>query len=159
VRSPIHQSKRRIVNPAMRRSIPALVLLALYLLILFALTMAPTRRLPIQMINLIPFKTIMAGIQRGGLLLNVNVLGNIVAFVPLGMLVPALGRRLSGPATILGASAFVSISIEVLQWLFARRVADVDDVILNVFGALLGYGCVMLLARNLLAPPEDSFAK
>ena len=142
----------------MRHSIPALVLLALYLLVLFALTMAPTRRLPIQMVNLIPFKTIMAGIQRGGLLLNINVLGNIVAFVPLGVLVPTLGRRLSAPSAVLYASAFVSISIEVLQWLFARRVADIDDVILNVAGALIGYGCIML-ARNVLAPSEDSFTR
>lgn len=143
----------------MRRSILALVLLALYLLVLFALTMAPTRRLPIQMVNLIPFKTIMAGIQRGGLLLNVNVLGNIVAFVPLGVLVPALSRRLTALAAVLSASAFVSISIELLQWLFARRVADIDDVILNVVGALVGYGCVMLLAKNVFVPQEDSFTK
>lgn len=143
----------------MRRSILALVLLTLYLLVLFALTMAPTRRLPIQMINLIPFKTIMTGIQRGGLLLNVNVIGNIVAFVPLGVLVPALGRRLTALAAVLSASAFVSISIEVLQWLFARRVADIDDVILNVVGALVGYGCVMLLTKNVLVPQEDSFTK
>ena len=159
MQSSSRNTDRRIVHPAMRRSIPALVLLVLYLLVLFALTMAPTRRLPIQMVNLIPFKTIMAGIQRGGLLLNVNVLGNIVAFVPLGVLLPALSRRLSAPAAVLCASAFVSGSIEVLQWLFARRVADIDDVILNVVGALVGYGCIMLLAKNVLVPQEDSFAE
>lgn len=152
----LRKSRRRIVDPAMRRSILALVLLALYLVVLLALTMAPARRLPVQMVNLIPFKSIVAGIQRGGWLLNVNVLGNILAFMPLGVLIPALTRRLSVPAAVLGASAFVSISIEVLQWLFARRVADIDDVILNVAGALVGYGCAMLLARDALVPPEDS---
>lgn len=151
-----HKPGRRIVDPAMRRSILAPVLLALYLVVLLALTMAPTRRLPIQMINLIPFKTILAGIERGGLLLNVNVLGNIVAFMPLGVLVPALGRRPNLPVVVLGTSAFVSVSIEVLQWLFARRVADIDDVILNVVGALVGYGCALLLAKDVLASPEDS---
>ncbi|HEY0738347.1 MAG TPA: VanZ family protein [Herpetosiphonaceae bacterium] len=152
-------SRGRIVDPAMRRSILALVLLAIYLVVLLTLTMAPTRRLPIQMVNLIPFKTILAGIQRGGLLFNVNVLGNIVAFVPLGVLVPALSRRLSVPAAVLAAGAFVSVSIEVLQWLFARRVADIDDVILNVVGALMGYGCALLLAKDVLVPPEDSAPK
>jgi glycopeptide antibiotics resistance protein len=150
---------RRIVGSTMRRSTLAVVLLTLYLVVLLALTMAPTRRLPIQMINLIPFKTILAGIERGGMLLNVNVLGNIVAFMPLGVLVPALVRRLNVPVAVLGTSAFVSVSIEVLQWLFARRVADIDDVILNVVGALVGYGCALLLAKDLLAPPEDSLSK
>lgn len=151
--------RRRIVDPAVRRSILALVLLALYLVVLLALTMTPTRRTPMQLVNLIPFKSILTGIQRGGWLLNVNVLGNIVAFMPLGVLVPALARRLSVPGAVLGASAFVSISIEVLQWLFARRVADIDDVILNVVGALVGYGCALLLAKDALVPPEDSLPK
>lgn len=157
--SPSHERNRRIVDPAMRRSLLALVLLALYLIVLLALTMTPHRRVPVQLVNVIPFKSIVAGIRRGGWLLNVNVLGNIIAFVPLGVLVPALGKRLSVPVAVLCTSALVSISIEVLQWLFARRVADIDDVILNVVGALVGYSCAMLLAKDAIVPPEDSFQK
>lgn len=157
--SPSPERNRRIVDPAMRRSLLALLLLALYLIVLLALTMTPHRRVPVQLVNLIPFRSIVAGIRRGGWLLNVNILGNIVAFVPLGVLVPAIGKRLSVPTAVLCASALVSVSIEVLQWLFARRVADIDDVILNVAGALVGYSCAMLLAKDALVPPEDSFQK
>jgi glycopeptide antibiotics resistance protein len=107
-----------------------------------------------QLVNLIPFKSILAGIRRGGWLLNVNVIGNVVAFVPLGLLVPWIGRRLSAASAVLWASLLLSISIEVLQWLFARRVADIDDVILNSAGALLGYACYLLTRPS--AAPEDS---
>ncbi len=40
----------------------------------------------------------------------------------------------------------VSLLIEVLQGISGRRVADVDDVILNTLGGLMGYGC--WLARS-----------
>ncbi len=33
----------------------------------------------------------------------------------------------------------ISVTIEVLQWLGAQRVADVDDVLLNTLGTILGY--------------------
>lgn len=154
--SPLHEPDRRIVDPAVRRSLLPLGLLALYLIVLLALTMAPHPRPPIQMVNLIPFKSIVAGIRRGGWLLNVNVIGNIVAFVPLGLLLPAIGGRLSAPGRVFCAGLLVSASIEVLQWLFARRVADIDDLILNLAGALVGYGCYVLLAKLPSNTLEDS---
>jgi glycopeptide antibiotics resistance protein len=149
------QTDRRIVSSAVRRSLLPLALLALYIAVLLALTMAPNPRPTMQLVNLIPFKSILAGIRRGGWLLNVNVIGNIVVFMPLGLLIPLLGRRLSAAGAVLWAGLLLSTSIEVLQWLFARRVADIDDVILNSTGALIGYACY-LLTRPVSASPEDS---
>ncbi len=87
------------------------------------------------------------GIRRGGWLFNVNVLGNIAAFAPLGLLVPLVSRRLTVPTAVLCSSLAISASIEIAQWLFARRVADVDDIILNMVGAFVGYGCYVLFAQ------------
>ncbi|HEX6288405.1 MAG TPA: VanZ family protein [Herpetosiphonaceae bacterium] len=142
---------RRVAHRAARRSLVAAVLLLLYLLVLLGLTMAPHPREPAQLVNLIPFKSILAGIRRGGWLLNVNVLGNIAAFAPLGLLVPAVSRRASASGIVL-CGLLTSTSIEVAQWFLARRVADVDDIILNVVGALLGYGWYVLLVRSVPHP-------
>ncbi len=138
---------RRGAEVAPRRSIIALLVLALYLLVLVGLTMLPHPRQSVQRVNLIPLTSILMGIRRGGWLFNVNVLGNIAAFAPLGLLVPLVSRRLTVPTAVLCSSLAISASIEIAQWLFARRVADVDDIILNMVGAFVGYGCYVLFAQ------------
>lgn len=129
-------------------------LLACYIVVLLGLTMAPDPSPPAHLVNLVPFKSILAGIRRGGWLLNVNIFGNIAAFVPLGLLVPALSRRLNLPVAVLLLSLLTSGAIELLQWTLGRRVADVDDLLLNMLGGLVGYGCYIVLAGNI--SPEDS---
>ena len=70
----------------------------------------------------------------------VNFLGNLAAFVPMGwLLLGLLGRRRLA-LRVAGLSLVLSLIIEVLQGLSGRRVADVDDVILNTAGGLIGYG-------------------
>ena len=68
-----------------------------------------------------------------------NLVGNIVLFVPFGAVVALLVRggalRRIATATVLAAA--LSVSIEAVQLLLGR-VADVDDVVLNTGGALLG---------------------
>ena len=77
-----------------------------------------------------------------------NAKGNVLLFVPLGILLPLAWRRLRFWSGVLIATA-VSVSIELLQY-FSRawgsyRLADINDVILNVFGASLGLTLVFLL--------------
>jgi glycopeptide antibiotics resistance protein len=70
-----------------------------------------------------------------------NAKGNVVLFFPLGILIPLVWRQLRfwrGMLIVLALSS----SIEVVQYLSSAwgsyRAADVNDVILNVFGAGLG---------------------
>jgi glycopeptide antibiotics resistance protein len=134
-------------------------LLACYMIILLSLTLAPDPSPPAHLVNLIPFKSILAGIRRGGWLLNVNVFGNIAAFVPLGLLVPAVSRRFNLPAAVLWLSLLTSGAIEICQWALGWRVADVDDLLLNIAGGLVGYGCYTLLAEYAGSSPEYSAQK
>ncbi|SDC22416.1 VanZ family protein [Nocardioides lianchengensis] len=73
----------------------------------------------------------------------VNVLGNIALFIPLVWSVAALAlqARTTGARTGLAlgglAGLALSVSLEVAQY-FLGRAADVDDVLLNATGALLG---------------------
>jgi glycopeptide antibiotics resistance protein len=75
-----------------------------------------------------------------------NLYGNIAMFVPIGLLLvwlwtsPLVARVIM--ATIAGAG--LSLIIELIQ-LTLRRVADIDDVILNGSGAFLGAVCAALV--------------
>jgi glycopeptide antibiotics resistance protein len=83
-----------------------------------------------------------------------NARGNVMLFFPLGVLLPLVWRNLRFWSGIQIAIA-VSASIELVQY-FSRgwinRNADVNDVVLNVFGASLGLAFVFLLRlRNNVA--------
>lgn len=62
---------------------------------------------------------------------------NIVLFIPLGILLPAVSAKVRLPGAVL-AGVFFSLLIELSQ-LFNNRSTDVDDLLLNLLGALLGY--------------------
>ena len=77
-----------------------------------------------------------------------NARGNVILFFPLGILLPLVWRRLRFWRGMQIAIA-LSISIELLQYLSSAwgsyRAADVNDVILNTFGACLGLVLVSLM--------------
>lgn len=69
-----------------------------------------------------------------------NLLGNVVLFIPLGWFLPALFPKLrSFPMTFLSVLVIVSC-VEVLQVVFTIGICDVDDLLLNLLGASIGYG-------------------
>ena len=71
------------------------------------------------------------------------ILGNIALFLPFGLLYPMVFRNGHSVWSVAVAALLVSASIELLQyagrWVGSPRWSDVDDVIFNVAGALLGY--------------------
>ena len=77
-----------------------------------------------------------------------NARGNFLLFLPLGLLLPLIWRRLRLRHGI-GIALALSVGIEIMQYvsraLGSRRLADVNDVILNVLGACLGLAIVALL--------------
>ena len=98
-------------------------------------------------INLVPFKTISGYISRRasiGEISLANVLGNILLFVPMGVLLPVVfkGCRRWFQVILIGAAA--SIVIESIQYFFGRS-ADIDDVILNTLGTAVGYCCYFVI--------------
>ena len=67
------------------------------------------------------------------------LVGNIILFIPFGFLLPLAIKKLrkSLITTVFLAMLF-SLLIESSQYLFTYRVANVDDIILNTFGAFIG---------------------
>jgi len=73
--------------------------------------------------------------------------GNILLGVPFGVLAPVVAPRTRGFLRVLVLTAVVMLLVEFAQGaLVTGRAFDVDDVILNTSGALLGY---LLLGRRL----------
>lgn len=91
--------------------------------------------------NLIPFHEITAYMEQATLHSFVNFIGNILIFMPFGMLLPLLLRGMSNPwSKVLLLSFTFSLGLETAQLILAIGTFDVDDLILNTAGGLLGYG-------------------
>ena len=75
-----------------------------------------------------------------------NFLGNTTMFVPLGIVWPFVFKQLDTHGKVIAAGAGYSLLIELLQLPFFDRVSDIDDLILNSLGFVLGYG-IYLLAK------------
>lgn len=95
--------------------------------------------------NFIPFRTIMGYIRAmsdGSMSITIpkmNLIGNIIMLLPLAIYLPFFFRKMrsfrADFLTILG----VDFAIEMLQFLFRIGSVDIDDVILNMLGVVLGY--------------------
>ena len=98
--------------------------------------------------NWVPFHAIATDLRHGGWGFVVNFMGNIIAFLPMGILPPIIiGRSKTRwwQAVLLGLA--ISLTIETGQYVSGRRVPDIDDLILNTFGGLLGYAAFMAFRR------------
>ena len=96
-----------------------------------------TRVFPFR-INWIPFVNLLDYPERRSIL--INVIGNTAMFVPLGVIWPMVYKELNTHRKVIAAGIGVSLCIEILQLPFYDRVTDIDDLILNAVGFLLGYG-------------------
>lgn len=94
---------------------------------------------------LTPFQEIGRAFRVGRYWLWFLLIGNIVMFMPLGFFPKLLFRKWSWWRSLL-VGFFASVSIELAQ-LFTTRSTDIDDVILNTLGALLGWLLAWLLER------------
>lgn len=79
-----------------------------------------------------------------------NIGGNIIGFVPLGILLPLLFGLFRNFFLLTGAVFFTSLSFETLQLLLGTGVFDVDDLILNTAGGIAGY--LVFIIAGLLIP-------
>lgn len=90
--------------------------------------------------NFIPFKTIRMYIEYAHKLNSFeNLAGNILVFVPFGMLFPMVRTRQKQFLDVFLNALVLVIGIEVFQLFSAFGAFDVDDILLNCFGAALGY--------------------
>lgn len=107
--------------------------------------------------NLIPFKTIADALFNQDLPTDFPTLrNNIVAFLPLGFLLPLIAARFRTLLPTLAAGLLVSLAFELIQLFTMLGEADVDDVILNVLGTVVGYSLLVLLSASRRPAPATS---
>ncbi|HEX2925469.1 MAG TPA: VanZ family protein [Ruminiclostridium sp.] len=92
-------------------------------------------------INLVPFRTIVHFLLNAGSAgaLITNLFGNIAAFLPMGFLPPFFSDKFRKPRNIVLLILTASCLIEILQFCTGTGVSDVDDILLNTIGGVLGY--------------------
>lgn len=90
-------------------------------------------------VNLVPFRTIKNYIKYSGFLHTmINIMGNVIIFVPFGILLPEIFSKARNILKILGITFATSFFVEFIQFFIGRSV-DIDDLMLNVLGSVIGY--------------------
>ena len=89
-------------------------------------------------VNMIPFVNLFDYDNMRSLLWN--VVGNTAMLIPSGIILPIVYRKLDSFWKVAAAGALISLCIEIIQLPFSSRASDVDDLLLNTFGVMIGYG-------------------
>lgn len=90
-------------------------------------------------------------IGHGKVLFFPEIIMNIAVFIPIGFVIGLVFRKIKGWQAILIGMG-ISVVIELFQWFFRKGFADVDDVIHNTLGCLVGFvlwrGCAKWILRS-----------
>ena len=107
-------------------------------------------------INFIPFKTVKLFIRaiqgsfsdyavRHSI---INLAGNVIMFIPLGFFIPSVFSKYSSFLKSMSVCAISIIIAEIVQLFTLLGSCDIDDFVLNIAGAIIGYGIFMALLRR-----------
>ena len=69
----------------------------------------------------------------------INILGNILLFVPMGIFLPALFDKMDDFKRVVVTASCISFLVEFIQLLTQTGEFDVDDILLNSIGGAIGY--------------------
>ena len=119
-----------------------------WLLGVLAFTLRAANPMPGQVVtdNAIPFVTIRIYLDNLDSAFWVSqAVGNVLLLLPVGLFGPIALPWLGRWWRVLLVAIAISASIEVAQLFIPERSADVDDVMINAIGALLGYWLLLLL--------------
>lgn len=119
------------------------LIFVIYILLLFELLTA-TDTNPYHGINLKPFTEI-TRYKFGTRLFNINVFGNIIIFIPFGLFISSYLES-KKVFSVLFISIITSTFVELVQLKIGRSF-DIDDILLNVVGSIIGYLFYLLLKK------------
>lgn len=98
--------------------------------------------------NFVPFKTILPYLlgYKGWIIAGINLFGNIALLVPVGFFLPLLYPNITWKKSLVFAFAS-GLVVEILQVVLRVGIFDIDDVILNALGVMIGYWACILFAQ------------
>jgi glycopeptide antibiotics resistance protein len=95
--------------------------------------------------NFIPFTSIIHLFSKGFNIILKQIVGNIIIFIPLGLLLPVISNKIKTFLHVFISGFLFSLSIEISQYLLSIfnlkdfTTIDIDDLILNTFGTIIGF--------------------
>lgn len=85
--------------------------------------------------------------QLGFKAVTLNLAGNVVGFMPFGFILPIVSRRGRKWYNAFLLGFFLSLCIETTQLVFKVGSFDVDDLLLNTIGGILGFICYRIVQK------------
>ena len=127
----------------------AILLLVEYVALVFCTTVMFRNTRAASEINLMPLSSYF-WIAENSYLWEVSAINllNIAMFVPVGFLLKC-GFRSIAWKKVLITGGILSATIEIIQFIFCKGLCEIDDVIHNIVGCMLGYGIATLILRGL----------
>jgi glycopeptide antibiotics resistance protein len=114
------------------------LLLIEYIILLYCSTVFYRAVLETRQYDLRPFWSYVA-IQDGRVELLPENIMNVLVFIPVGLLLNVAPKQMTWwKAVLIGCG--ISVTIETLQFFFMRGFSEVDDVVHNTLGTLIGFG-------------------
>lgn len=100
--------------------------------------------------NFVPFKSIWSYLigEKGLLIGGINLVGNIALLVPIGFLASFIYWKMTWKESLALAVAS-GLIIEGMQVVLHIGIFDIDDVILNALGVMIGYFMFVIFAKLL----------
>lgn len=97
----------------------------------------------IRTIVWVPFRT-----PGGDNLIALYALANLVLFIPFGVLVPKVIHSVNAFWKIILVALLTSVCIETIQYILACGYSQVEDVIMNVAGGVVGYLIIKFIEKR-----------
>ena len=130
----------------MKISVFKYIIFLVYIFVVLKLTVFRETTLAVREINLTLFTDLIKVYKTGTTWQFIRLfVGNIVWFVPWGLFIPMI-RKSNFIFTLLSGFTF-SLVIEALQFTFKKGLFELDDLILNTIGVIIGY-FLYLFAMN-----------
>ncbi len=126
-------------------------LILLFYLLFFSEKMGRTDAVEEYRYNLVLFREIKrfySVIDTQPKLFWLNIPGNVLAFMPFGFLIPRLREKRTNVFLAGLFSLELSFLVELLQLIFKLGCFDVDDLLLNTVGGILGYLLYLVFRRE-----------
>lgn len=92
-----------------------------------------------EQINLIPFHWYADNFY--------NLIMNVILFLPIGLILPLLWKSGTSFGKTVCSGFFLSLLIEISQ-LFSYRATDIDDLLMNTLGTVIGYTFYFIFLRK-----------
>lgn len=120
------------------------LLLSMNISFVFVMTLFGRRVYQTRAYRLIPFESYYILFTKGGMELLLQIIINICMFVTLGFLLPCCFQIFEKFRNVVLVTLISSMGIELIQLIFKMGMFEIDDIIHNVFGAVIGYTIYVL---------------